>query len=341
MRKYLETLLVALACLGGSAAVSDGGLGQGAATVAVRLPEEGKIRVVLIDGQNNHKWRETTPVLKKALEDSGRFTVDVLTLPERPKAPQKPKSDTPEDQAKYQEQLAKHKLAEDEHKAAMAKFVIPFEKYQVVVSNYNGESWSKAAEAKLDTLLKEGKIGLVIVHAANNSFGGWKEYNLMIGMGWRGKKFGERLKVDDSGKEVRVPAGEDMDTGHRYTGKFKIIVRDPNHPITKGMPAEWMHAQDELYDNLRGPIQNVHLLATGLAPEGKGTGVQEPMIFTIQYGKGRVFHTPMGHDVNGMRCIGFIGTLQRGTEWAATGAVTLPLPQNFPTAEKTSSESAK
>src|SRR5215475_8242395 len=36
-----------------------------------------KVRVVIIDGQNNHDWRSTTPVMKKALEDSGRFTVDV------------------------------------------------------------------------------------------------------------------------------------------------------------------------------------------------------------------------------------------------------------------------
>jgi type 1 glutamine amidotransferase len=57
----------------------------------------------------------------------------------------------------------------------------------------------------------------------------------------------------------------------------------------------------------------------------------------VTYGKGRVFHTPMGHDVPGMRCVGFAATLQRGTEWAATGKVTLALPDNFPTAGKTSS----
>ena len=107
---------------------------------------------------------------------------------------------------------------------------------------------------------------------------------------------------------------------------------------------EWLHNNDELYDNMRGPIQNIRLLATAYSPKDekrKGTGVHEPMIFTIKYGNGRVFHTPMGHDLNGMRCVGFVGTLQRGTEWAATGAVTLPLPSNFPTAEKTSSVSAK
>jgi type 1 glutamine amidotransferase len=61
------------------------------------------------------------------------------------------------------------------------------------------------------------------------------------------------------------------------------------------------------------------------------------MIWTVSYGKGRVFHTPMGHDLDGMRCVGFITTLQRGTEWAATGEVTIPIPENFPTAEKQSS----
>ena len=158
----------------------------------------------------------------------------------------------------------------------------------------------------------------------------------MIGMGWRDAKFGKRLKYDESGKEVIVPAGEDGSTNHKYSGPFSITVRDGEHPVTKGMPKEWLHNNDELYDNLRGPIENVKVLATALAPAGKGTGVGEPMIFTIEYGKGRVFHTPMGHDANSMRCVGFAATLLRGTEWAATGAVTIPLPKDFPTAEKKS-----
>ena len=113
-------------------------------------------------------------VMKKALEDSGRFTVEVATAPERPKTPQKPKTDNPEDLAKFKEAQARQKVDEQEYKAAMAKFVIPFEKYQVVLSNYNGDSWPKETETALDNRLKEGKIGLVIVHAADNSFGGWK-----------------------------------------------------------------------------------------------------------------------------------------------------------------------
>lgn len=271
-----------------------------------------KIRVLLIDGQNNHNWRATTPQMKKSLEQTGRFTVDVSS-----------------------------NLKPGDKPGEIAN-TVPFPpdlgKYDVVLSNYNGAPWPAEFQKSLEESLKSGKIGLVIVHAANNAFGGWTEYNLMIGMGWRGNKGGDRLKLDDEGKQVRVPSGEGDGSGHRYTGVFSVVVRDVEHPVTKGMPREWMHERDELYDNMRGPIQNVHLLATAFS---KGTKAHEPMIWTVDYGKGRVSHTPMGHDVNGMRCVGFIATLQRGTEWAATGKVTMPLPANFPTAEKTSTEAAK
>ena len=106
------------------------------------------------------------------------------------------------------------------------------------------------------------------------------------------------------------------------------MVRDSKHPVTQGMPLEWLHNNDELYDNMRGPIENVDLLATAYS---KGTKAHEPMIWTVSYGKGRVFHTPMGHDVNAMRCVGFQTTLLRGCEWAATGKVTIAIPKNFPT----------
>lgn len=269
-----------------------------------------KLKVLIIDGQNNHDWRTTTPFMKKALEDSGRFTVEVASFLKSP-------SDKP---GKVESVPVPPKL----------------DKYDVIVSNYNGAPWPKEFNDAFEAKLRSGEIGLVIVHAANNAFGGWKEYNQMIGMGWRDKKFGKRLKLDDEGKKIIVPPGEDKNTSHAYTGPFTVTVRDRSHPVTKGMPTEWMHARDELYDNLRGPIENVHLLATAIAPKGKGTGVHEPMIFTISYGKGRVFHTPMGHDLNAMRCVGFVTTLARGTEWAATGNVTLPIPDNFPTETKQS-----
>jgi type 1 glutamine amidotransferase len=305
--------------------------------------DRGKIRVVIIDGQNNHDWRATTPVMKKELEDSGRFVVDVATSPPIPALP---KPSTPKDESneiaieKYRADLAKYEAAlpkfQEQLKSAQDAFNrwhIDFDRYDVVLSNYNGQSWPKEINAALEERLKSGRIGLVIVHAANNAFGGWKEYNQMIGMGWRGANGGARLYLDDAGKPVNVPSGQDQSSGHRYTGPFTITIRDDSHPVTKGMPREWMHARDELYDNMRGPIENVHLLATAYST---GTQKNEPMIWTVSYGKGRVFHTPMGHDVGGMRCVGFMATLQRGTEWAATGTVTLPLPANFPTDQKIS-----
>src|SRR5262245_14263886 len=224
-----------------------------------------KIKVILIDGQNNHNWRATSPFMKKVLEDSGKFTVAVSS-----------------------------NLKPGDKPGEIAD-TVPFppdlSKYDVVLSNYNGASWPAEFNTALESRLKDGKIGLVIVHAANNAFGGWKEYNAMIGMGWRGKNGGERLFLDDSGKEVKVANNEGDGSGHRYTGPFSVVVRNGDHPVTKGMPKEWMHAQDELYDNMRGPIQNIQLLATAFS---KGTKVHEPMIWTIEYGKGKVFHTPMG-----------------------------------------------
>jgi type 1 glutamine amidotransferase len=109
----------------------------------------------------------------------------------------------------------------------------------------------------------------------------------------------------------------------------------------KGMPAHWMHANDELYHGQRGPAPDIHVLASAFSSKGKGgTDEHEPMIWWIPYGKGRVFTTVMGHvggnDTRSIRCVGFITVMNRGSEWAATGKVTLPIPENFPKADATS-----
>jgi type 1 glutamine amidotransferase len=81
----------------------------------------------------------------------------------------------------------------------------------------------------------------------------------------------------------------------------------------------------------------VTLLATAFSePATGGTGEHEPILLTVRYGKGRIFHTMLGHDLEAMRCVGFITTLQRGAEWAASGKVTQAVPRDFPTASKVS-----
>jgi type 1 glutamine amidotransferase len=95
-----------------------------------------------------------------------------------------------------------------------------------------------------------------------------------------------------------------------------------------------MHQGDELYAALRGPGDRMTVLATAYSdPANHGTGRDEPQLIVIAYGRGRVFHTTLGHDANGLSSVDFVVTLQRGTEWAATGAVTQPVPAAFPTAD--------
>ncbi len=265
-----------------------------------------KLKLLIVDGQNNHAWAKTTPVMQRWLTESGRFTVDVATSP-----------------AKGQD---------------MSGFAPNFKAYDVVLSNYNGDEWSAATKQALIDYVQNGG-GLAIIHAANNSFGNWSEYNKMIGLGgWGGRneKHGPYVRFRD-GQIVRdTQSGPGGHHGKQHP--FAVIVRDEKHPITRGLPPMFMHAQDELYDKLRGPAENMTVLATAYAdPATGGSGEHEPMIMTVGYGKGRVFHTPMGHSAESMQCVGFITVLLRGSEWAATGDVTLTeIPKDFPPADKVS-----
>jgi uncharacterized protein len=265
-----------------------------------------KLQALIVDGQNNHAvWPKTTQMMKKYLEETGLFAVEVATT-----APQGTDPD----------------------------FRPEFSQYDVVVSNYNGADWPKETQDAFVDYLKNGG-GLVIVHAANNAFGNWEEYNRIIGLGgWGGRdeNSGPYVYLSENGQVVRDKS-QGRGGNHGPQHAFSVVVRDTDHPVTKGMPREWMHAKDELYDKLRGPAANMQILATAYAdPAQGGTGRHEPMIFTVSYGKGRVFHTPMGHAEYSMECTGFIATLQRGTEWAATGKVTQELPKDFPSANEVS-----
>jgi uncharacterized protein len=261
------------------------------------------IPVLIVDGQNNHDFRATTPHLKQLLEQTGLFTVDVATSPGKG--------------------------------GDMSAFKPKFSKYRVIVSNYNGEPWSAETQEAFVRFVREGG-GFVSVHAADNSFPRWPEYNQMIGVGgWEGRneKSGPYLRLRDGkwvGDETPGVGGS-----HGKQHEFVVETRVPDHPIMAGLTMRWLHAKDELYDRLRGPATNVTVLASALSTkESGGSAENEPLLMTISFGKGRVFHTALGHnngeDITAQRCAGFITTFQRGVEWAATGKVTQKVPGDFP-----------
>lgn len=270
-----------------------GGLGR------LTAEDSPKIKALIIDGQNNHNWRETTPVLKDIYEKSGRFEVEVATTPDK---------------------------GQD-----MSGFKPDFSKYDVLVMNYTGDAWPKETNDAFEKFVREGG-GLVVYHAGDNAFRNWKEYNEMIAIGgWEGRneKDGPYLYVKD-GEVVRdtTPGGGGH---HGPQVEFVVETYTPDHPIMQGLPEAFLHCKDELYCKMRGPAKNVTILATARAKvEEGGTGYDEPMLLVISYGKGRVFHTMLGHAGEQCKCSGFQTTLLRGSEWAATDKVTIPCPDDYP-----------
>ena len=263
------------------------------------------MKILIVDGQNNHDWKTTTPALKKILEETGIFAVEVATAPGKG--------------------------------GDMAAFKPDFAAYRAVVSNYNGALWAPETQEAFEKYVSGGG-GFVCVHAADNSFPEWKAYNEMIGLGgWGGRneKSGPYLRLRDGKWTDDTKAGGGG--GHGKQHEFLLVTRAPEHPIMTGLPTKWMHGKDELYERLRGPAKNVTVLASAWAdPATGGSGEDEPLLMTIAYGQGRVFHTALGHALDAIQCVGFATTLQRGTEWAATGKVTLKVPADFPTEAKVS-----
>ena len=231
-----------------------------------------KIQALLITGQNGHDWKATTPVLRKLLEDTGRFDVRVT----------------------------------EEFRGASAETLAP---YDVVVLNYYEQKkpalrWGERADTALLDFVRGGK-GLVIYHFSVAAFEEWTEFEKMCGGNWR-PNFGH----------------------HSARHDFAVTVKDPASPIMQGLGATFPQGDDELYANLKWqPAGTFHVLATAyddhsLYKAGErqpipGKGIDQPVLWTVNYGSGRVFVTALGHDPAAMKDPGFVTTFTRGTEWAA------------------------
>jgi type 1 glutamine amidotransferase len=278
----------------------------GAALFAQSSVGAERINVMLLDGESGgpyHDWPAVTDALVSILDAAGIFAVRVVSTP-------------PAD-------------------GDFAGFMPAFADFDVVVLNYDAPDgrWPQALEASFERYVENGG-GIVSVHAADNAFPAWDAYNDMIGVGgWRDRdeRSGPYWYFENDAlvsNEAAGPAGS-----HGRREPFQVVVREPTHPIMRGLPPVWTHGEDELYAHLRGPGSNMMVLATAYSdPANAGSGRHEPQLIALTYGSGRIFHTTFGHDVRAISSLDFVVTLQRGTEWAATGAVTQAVPGEFPTA---------
>ncbi|MBM1105324.1 ThuA domain-containing protein [Aurantibacter crassamenti] len=301
------------------------------ATMVVTAQEKKQIiKTLIVDGQNNHvQWPKITHLLKEQMEATGLFTVDVARSAYTWQGKEFI-SEYPIDGLPTTIALEKPKTDQD--------FNPDFSKYDLVISNFgwNAAPWPEATQKNFEKFIAEGG-GLVVFHAADNSFPKWEAYNKMIGLGgWgdRTEKDGPYVYYNDAGELIRDNS-PGKGGSHGPELEYQIKIRNTEHPITKGMPEVWMHTKDELYNSLRGPAENMEIIATAYA---EPTSRHEPALMVLNYGDGRVFHNIMGHIDYSVACVGFLTSMLRGAEWAATGEVTQAIPDDFPTANKSSSK---
>jgi type 1 glutamine amidotransferase len=161
--------------------------------------------------------------------------------------------------------------------------------YDVVVvhfKNYFPFVRDKQVRENLAKFVKQGK-GLVLIHLACGAFENWPEFANLAG------------KTYDHSK------------AHDPRGPFTVKIVQPQHPAVRGMHD--FKADDELYFCTVGD-RPVDVLATA---RSKVTHKDEPMAFAFEYGKGRVFHTPLCHDVKAVQMSGVAELLRRGCLWSA------------------------
>lgn len=235
--------------------------------------EETKPRVLILSGANNHDWKSTTPAIRSALEESGRFVVDV----------------------------------EENVFAMKAESFAP---YAVVLSNFNtyGKDapkggWSAETKKAFSDHIAKGR-GLVIVHAGSSVFYDWPEFqNLACGT-WKGG------------------------TNHGAIHVNRVTFNDGESPITQGLAPFWI--RDEFWQNTAVAPGAKALASVTPDPAFKGSGKPENIVFSTESGGGRGFAIFLGHDAGAMGNPAWRTLLQRGTEWAATGKVTIPPARKWP-----------
>ncbi len=274
-------------------------------SLSLLLPAaDGKIAVLLIGGQNNHDWQKSNAFLMAFLANQPGIAVE--------------ESNTPPNKAS---------------KEAWAAWKPDFSKYGAVLLNYNGEMWPDETKAALEKYLNDGG-GVMPLHAANNSFTGWNGFEQAVGLLWRGKDFGASVFFDTEGKLQREEKNQGRGMGHGGQYDWKMTVRDTKHPITAGMPVNWIHRLDELYHGQRGPAEKLNILLSAFSDPSKGgTGKDEPIVWWVPVGKGKMLTNVMGHvgDTACLSCVGYQTTLLRSIEWLAKGACTTVIPADFPT----------
>jgi len=263
------------------------------------------IPTLVITGQNNHNWRVSHLAIQKILENTGRFTVSFAITPAEGK-----------DQSSFE---------------------VDFSSYQLVVVDYNGDPWSKKTQENFKTYVNKGG-GVVVYHAADNSFPEWDLFNNVCALGgWKGRNenCGPYVYVENHKLKRDMTPGKGG--SHGAQSEYILKAFNTHHPIMAGLPTHWKHAKDELYCQMRGPGNIKTLLYSGFSTRSKR---EEPLIFTVDWGKARIFHIMLGHcgktlaDNPAMQGTGFQVLLLRGAEWAAKGEVTQAVPSDFPTAEK-------
>lgn len=309
---HMRMLAGALLCF--AVLFSSGSIGFAGATTTA--PSEGakQIRVLIIDGVSNHNWKLNTRLIRGILEPGGLFEVAVSTSPPTATSP------------------------------GWDAWRPKFADYDVVLQTYNdingGPPWPQEVKTQFISFVNKGG-GVFIYHSANNAFADWPQYNDIIGLGWRKVDYGTALQLSADGSITSLPPGKGRGTGH--AARADVVVHQLNdHPIHQGFPRAWKSPSLEVYFDARGPAKNLQVISYGKDPQ---FGEYWPIEWVVTYGKGRVYCSSLGHvwsdESETHQPVDLLAAdeqtlIPRAIQWLARRPITIPVPSDFPTAEKTS-----